>query len=128
MRFDRKDPPRTFIVGNSNSITISDCGTVLLAADEQVTFVTENGGEYDVTRKEWGFYATPSLDGRLAGFGLRGVLIQNRNTKRYFVLLVERGREAAFEAYLAAENLRIVHWLDSQEACSALDHKVVAAT
>ena len=127
MRFDHKDPPRRFVVGNSGAITMSDCGTVALAPDEQVTFVTEAGAEYDVTRKDWGFYATPSLDGRLAGFGLRGVLIQNRDTKRYFVLLVERGREAAFEAYLAAENLRIAHWLDSQEACAALDRDVAAA-
>ena len=49
MRFDRKDPPRTFIVGNSNSITISDCGTVLLAADEQVTF-------FSIHRFGRGFY------------------------------------------------------------------------
>jgi len=124
MHFDRKDPPREFIVGNCNSITIRDCGTILLAANEQVTFVTENGAEYDVARKDWGFYATPSLDGRLAGFGLRGVLIQNRDPKRYFVLLVERGREDVFEAYLAAENLRIVHWLDSQEACASIDREV----
>src|SRR5262245_19692095 len=125
MRFDRKEPPRKFIVGKCNSIVISDCGAMSLAADEQVTFVTDNGGEYDVTRKEWGFYATPSLDGRLAGFGLRGVLIQNRDTRRYFVLLVERGREAAFETYLAAENLRIVHWLDSQEACALIAERSV---
>jgi hypothetical protein len=124
MRFGRKDPPRKFVVGNSHSITMSDCGTIALAPDEQVTFVTESGAEYDVARKDWGFYATPSLDGRLAGFGLRGVLIQNRDTERYFVLLVERGCEVRFEAYLAAENLRIVHWLDSQEACATIDRDI----
>jgi hypothetical protein len=122
MRFEHKDPPRIFIVGNN--IPIKDCGIVALQADEQVTFVTESGAEYDIARKDWGFYATPSLNGRLEQFGLRGVLIQNRLTKRYFVLLVERGREPSFEAYLAAENLRIVHWLDSAEACAALDAKV----
>jgi hypothetical protein len=124
MRFDAKDPPRTFIVGNAEKFEMKDCGTLRLAADEQVTFVTESGAEYDVARKDWGFYATPSLNGRLEGFGLRTVLIQNRGTKRYFVLLVERGRETAFERYLEVENLRIVHWLDSSEACAALDAKI----
>ncbi len=124
MRFDAKEPPRVFVVGNASPIEMKDCGTLRLAADEQVTLVTEGGAEFDVARKDWGFYATPSLNGRLEGFGLRAVLIQNRGTKRYFVLLVERGCEASFERYLDVENLRIVHWLDSSEACAALDAKV----
>jgi hypothetical protein len=126
MRFEAKDPPRGFIVGNAGPIEMRDCGTLRLEADEQVTLVTESGAEFDVARKEWGFYATPSLNGRLEGFGLRAVLIQNRATQRYFVLLVERGREASFELYLAVENLRIVHWLDTSAACAALDAKVSA--
>jgi hypothetical protein len=124
VRFDAKEPARAFMVGNAEKFEMKDCGTLRLAPDEQVTFVTEGGAEYDVARKDWGFYATPSLNGRLEGFGLRAVLIQNRGTKRYFVLLVEKGREAAFERYLDVENLRIVHWLDSNEACAALDQKV----
>ena len=119
MRFDRKDPPRTFVVGHN--IKISDCGTVALKPDEQVTFVTEAGAEYDVVRKDWGFYATPSLNGRLLQFGLRAVLIQNRVTGRYFVLLVERSKEAEFRAYLATEKLRVVHWLDCDEGLRAVD-------
>jgi len=126
MRFNVKDPPRRFTVGNAGPIEMKDCGTLHLAADEQVTLVTESGAEYDVARKDWGFYATPSLNGRLEGFGLRAVLIQNRGTMRYFILLVERGREDAFERYLDVENLRIVHWLDSSGACAALDTKLSA--
>jgi hypothetical protein len=125
MRFDAKEPPRVFVVGNAGPIEMKDCGTLRLAADEQVTLVTESGAEFDVARKDWGFYATPSVNGRLQAFGLRAVLIQNRGTKRYFVLLVERGREVSFERYLDVENLRIVHWLDSSEACAALDAKVL---
>jgi hypothetical protein len=123
MRFDRKDPPRVYHVGKN--IPIMDCGTLALAANEQVTLVTESGAEYDVTRKDWGFYATPSLNGRLEQFGLRCVLIQNFVSKRYFVVLVERGHEDSFEAYLTNEgNLRIVHWLDTSEACALVDTKV----
>ena len=55
----------------------SDCGRIALAPDEQVTFTTEAGGEYDVTRKSWGFYATPSINGRLKTFGLRAALVRN---------------------------------------------------
>jgi hypothetical protein len=120
MKFKAKNPPRRFAVGNRVKFDMSDCGTVQLMADEQVTFTTEAGGEYDVARKIWGFYATPSLNGRLAQFGLRGVLARNRGTGRYFVLLVERGHEASFDSYCEHQNLAVVTWLDSTEALDAL--------
>lgn len=121
MKFHPKDPPRKFPVGNSIIFDMSDCGSVELAADEQVTFMTEAGAEYDVSRKDWGFYATPSLNGRLEGFGLRGVLIKNTLTGRYFIFLVERGREPAFDAYCEQESLAIVSWLDTTAALAELE-------
>jgi hypothetical protein len=120
MKFEPKNPPREFEVGYDVKGIIRDCGSMRLAADEQITFLTEDGGEYDLTRKEWGFYATPSLNGRLAGFNLRAVLVKNR-VDRYFVLLVERGKEEAFERYVRQEPLKIVTWLDSAEALQALE-------
>lgn len=124
MKFAPKNPPRRFPVGNAVKFDMKDCGTVALEPDEQLTFVTESGAEYDVARKDWGFYATPSLNGRLEQFGLRGVLIKNRGTGRYFVLLVENGREAAFDAYCAQENLAVIAWLDSTTALDALARKL----
>jgi hypothetical protein len=124
VKFEPKDPPRSFAVGNAVKFEMKDCGTVRLAPDEQVTFVTESGAEYDVARKDWGFYATPSLNGRLEQFGLRGVLIRNRGTGRYFVLLVERGREAGFDAYCAQENLAVIAWLDGTAALDELARRL----
>ncbi|WP_096701982.1 hypothetical protein [Magnetospirillum sp. 15-1] len=124
MKFSPKDPPRTFPVGNSVIFDMKDCGTLALAPDEQVTLVTESGGEYDVARKDWGFYATPSLNGRLEQFGLRAVLIVNRGTGRYFLLLVEAGKEELFDAYCRQENLAVVAWLDNTAACGAVRAKL----
>jgi hypothetical protein len=120
MKFEPKNPPREFEVGYDVKGVIRDCGSMRLAADEQITFLTEDGGEYDLTRKEWGFYATPSLNGRLAGFNLRAVLVKNR-VDRFFVLLVERGKEEAFDRYVRQEPLKIITWLDSLEALQALE-------
>lgn len=120
MKFAAKSPPRLFQVGNAVKFDMRDCGTLALEPDEQVTFTTERGGEYDVARKDWGFYATPSLNGRLEQFGLRGVLIRNTITGRYFVLLIERGCEDSFDAYVAQESLEIVAWLDSTAALDRL--------
>lgn len=104
-------PPRRYRVGKHNQVEIADCARIDLAADEQVTFRTAAGAEYDVTRKDWGFYATPSLNGRLSDFGLRGVLVRNTQG-RMFVLLVERTHETSFQRYVEEEQLRIVAWLD----------------
>lgn len=125
MKFDAKIPPRSFIVGNDVRFEMKDCGSLTLAPDEQVTFMTESGAEYDVARKNWGFYATPSLNGRLTAFGLRGVLIRNSITGRYFVLLVEKGREPDFEAYLQQERCEIVTWLDSSETLDGLRQAIL---
>ena len=120
MKFDPKTPPRRFTVGNSVKFDMLDCGSMHLEPDEQITFKTLSGAEYDVAAKDWGFYATPSLNGRLEQFGLRGVLIRNRDTGRYFVLLVERGRESQFDAYCVQENLAVIAWLDSTDALDQL--------
>jgi hypothetical protein len=120
MKFHENQPPREFEVGFGETIQMRDCGRLELEPDEQVTLTTESGAEYDVARKSWGFYATPSLNGRLADFGLRGVLVRNR-LERYFVLLVEQGHEADFERYLEIEALVIVHWLDTSEHLGKLE-------
>jgi hypothetical protein len=124
MKFEAKTPPRRFTVGNSVKFDMLDCGEVRLQPDEQVTFRTATGAEYDVAAKGWGFYATPSLNGRLEQFGLRGVLIRNRDTSRYFMLLVESGKEVLFDTYCNQENLAVVAWLDSTEACESLRERL----
>jgi hypothetical protein len=122
MKFDEKRPPRVFQVGNVEKFPMRDCGTLRLEPNEQVTLLTEAGAEYDVARKDWGFYATPSLNGRLASFGLRGVLVRNPSG-RYFMLLVEKGKQAEFDAYVKSERLAIVCWMDSDESLRALERK-----
>lgn len=111
MKIEKNRPPREFQVGVSGDITFKDCGSIILESDEQRTFKTNKNAEYDVCRKSWGFYATPSLNKRLKGFGLKGVLVRNRNY-RYYVMLVEENSENEFNRYLKAEQLKLVCRLD----------------
>jgi len=124
MKLTVKDPPRSFTVGKGEGIKIKDCAHIVLEADEQVTFVTESGREFDVARKDWGFYATPSLNGRLQKFGLRAVLVKHATTKRFYLLLVEAGKEKGFEDYIQTEGSKIVCWMDSEEALEKLEKKL----
>ena len=105
------NPPRTFRPAGRRTVVLKDCARIVLEPDEQVTFHTPSGAQYDVARKDWGYYATPSLNGRLPQLGLRPVLVSSAQGK-YYIMLVEQDREEDFERYLEAECLRVVTWLD----------------
>jgi hypothetical protein len=94
-----------------------------LSPDEQVTFLTESANEYDLARKSWGFYATPSLNGRLKKFNLRAVLVKNR-LNQFFIMLVEQGKEADFHAYVEGEPLQIIYWMDTTEKLQYLEDRL----
>lgn len=106
-------PPRRFPVGRSQT-EMSDCGEIHLADDELVTFVTASGKRYDVTAKDWGFYATPSVNGRLRDEGFRTALVRN-SAGRHYVMLVEADRLNDFHAYLARDDQHVVEWLDERQ-------------
>lgn len=117
------DPPRVFVVGGDRPVQLKDCGRIELEADEQVTFVTESGAEYDVVRKAWGFYATPSLNRRLPSFGLLASLVKSRDGRCY-IFLLERGKDAEFERYMESEGHRVICWLDSDAALERVETKL----
>lgn len=120
MKIAIKDPPREYVVGKAKPIRIRDCGNIALDPDEQVTFTTPAGAEYDVARKSWGFYATPSTNGRLQQFRLRAALVKNA-AGRFYVMLVEGGHELEFETYLRDEANHVVAWLDDEQTLSRIE-------
>ncbi|MBM3836654.1 MAG: hypothetical protein FJ398_01620 [Verrucomicrobia bacterium] len=110
MKIDRKEPPRRYQVGR---VQISDCATIRLEPDEQVTFVTSSGKEHDFTAKSWGFYATPSVNARLVKQGFKTALVNNPQDKM-FVVIVDPERMDEFEAYLRQEQGQVIEWLDQR--------------
>jgi hypothetical protein len=115
MKFKAKEPPRKFqVTGAGITLSLSDCGSIELNPDEQVTFLTDTKAEYDVTRKSWGFYATPSINGRLKSFGLRGALVVSKFGK-IFLMLVESGKEDHFFGYVQSDHQQFLCWLDDDE-------------
>lgn len=127
MRIEHVEPPREFEVGFRGAV-LSHVANLELAADEVVTLVTPSGTELDVTRKEWGYYATSSLNGRLRDHGLRAALAvgmprEGQDAERMYLLLVEEGQEEVFEAYLEAEGMRVAAWLDDDAAVANFARK-----
>lgn len=111
MRLAEKSPPRVF--EPAPGIAISDCGDLELQADEQVTMVTATGKRMDVAAKDFGFYATPSVNGRLKNEGFKTALVRNERGQVY-VMVVDQERMGAFDAYCTAEKQTVLEWLDER--------------
>lgn len=111
MNLDKRDIPRTFIVGVKDNIEIKDMGNISLLPDEQVTFVTDSGTKYDFVRKEWGYYATPSINVRLLNEGFKTALVKN-SQGRLYIMVVELNKLNLFKSYCKSECQKILYWLD----------------
>jgi hypothetical protein len=120
MKFAELKPPRSFPVGMRKGQFLYDCGKIYLNDDEQITFMS-GSKEYDVVKKNWGFYATPSLNGRLCHFGFMSCIAKNLKTERIFALLVEEGKTAEFEDYLEKESMAVVAWLHEGDVQKIID-------
>ena len=110
MKFKSNNPPRIFKVGKDKKISISDMGDIHLEPDEQVTFVTDDGDRHDFCRKNWGFYATPSINSRLKNENFITALVVNKNNNLY-VMVVEKSKIKEFRKYLKYDDLTVISWL-----------------
>ena len=118
MNIQHNNPPREFPVNLQEGIVLKDCAHIELAPDEQVTFVKATGSEYDVAAKAWGYYATPSINGRLRRFNLRTTLVYGKGL--LYVMLVDKNCEEEFHDYLSAEKLELLCWLDEDDTIKAV--------
>jgi len=111
MMYASKSPAREFSVG-IRSIVVSHVADIELGADEMITFTGPDAHEYDVVKKSWGYYATPSIDKRLPAYGLRAGLMRNIDTRHCFVVLVRDNALDDWQSYMADERQELVGWLD----------------
>ncbi len=111
MNIKLKKYPRKFLVGSKKTLYIKDMGRIYLAPNEQLTFITENKKKYDFCRKNWGFYATPSINSRLKKEGFKTVLTKNP-INRIFVMIIEKENMLKFKKYCKDHKLKILFWLD----------------
>lgn len=111
MKLLAKEPPRDFTP--APGVTIRDCGDLQLAADEQVTMISPAGHRMDVAAKSFGFYATPSVNGRLKNEGFKTALVRNPQGQVY-VMVVDSDRLDVFQTYCETETQTVLEWLDER--------------
>lgn len=113
MKVKLKKTPRTFSVGKHGEILIKDWGKIYISDDEMISFVNPEGKEYDIVAKDWGFYATPSINGRLLDEGFKTALVKNSFNK-FYIMLVDPNKMEDFDKYLETDNQKLVEWLDER--------------
>ena len=109
MKIKIRNKPRSF---NFNDILIKDYGKIKLDKNEMVSFVTKSGKEYDFTSKDWGFYVTPSINGRLKKEGFKIAMVINK-LRNIYIMAVEKEKKKTilFKQYCTKEGIKILKWL-----------------
>lgn len=113
MKMDFSEHPRLFRVGINKQTEIHDFGKLFLESNEMITFVNESKKKYDFVSKDWGYYATPSINGRLKNEGFRTALVKN-DQGRFYIMVVDTLRLESFYSYLEEDNQKIIEWLDER--------------
>lgn len=100
--------PRLFKV---NNVEVKDFGKIKLATNEMVSFVTKSKKEYDFTAQDWGFYVTPSINGRLKKEGFKIALVKNKSGKIY-IMAVEKEKIKIFNKFCTNQKKKILKWFN----------------
>lgn len=101
------------ILLENNKINLFKKANIFLKDNEFITFIEKKKNkkkEYDVVKKSWGYYATPSINKRLKFYDYLAVIIKNLSGK-YFVCIVNEGKKRDFYKYLKNDKQKIVLWL-----------------
>ena len=111
---------REYEVGIKSKTIIKDVGKINLDSDEQITFVDSSENEYDLAKKNWGYYATPSINKRLKKFNYKTALVKNNQTDLFYVMIVCNNKIKEFNKYISADSMEIVCWLDENKSLSKI--------
>ena len=69
---------------------------------------------YDVGKKNWGYYATPSINQRLEDNNFKTALVRN-SQDRIYIMLVEKENIKKFKKYCKDEKLIVIIWLNDKK-------------
>lgn len=107
MRINRKK--RKFSVGLKKQITINHKANIFLKDDEMITFVTKKKSQYDITKKNWGYYISQSINKRVKDEGFKIAMVTNIFGRKY-LMAVEKSNTNLFKKYCSEEKFK-VKWL-----------------
>ena len=105
-KFNRKFKP-----SKNSSFFITEKAKIFLENNEQITMVDKFKNEYDVVKKNWGYYATPSINKRLIKNNYHTYLVKNKINNTIFLHLVNKKKKKQFYNYLKKHKIKILKWI-----------------
>lgn len=111
MKLNLNKQKRVFAVGKKQDILIEDLGGIKLNNNELLSLTCSGDARHEVVAKNWGFYATQSVNKRLREYRVKTALAKN-NDNTVYVLLVSEDKLEQFEQYCVSEGLEVIFWLD----------------
>jgi hypothetical protein len=106
MKIKKKN--RKYCVGSTK---IRDVANIVLKNNEQITLMENNKDfQYDICKKDWGYYALPSLNWRLKKFNLKTYIVNDCKNNKLFIHLVKKSKLKKHEKYLKSQNMKIIDW------------------
>ncbi len=99
---------RKFTVGKNNDIKITHKADIVLKDNEMVSFFTKNKKQYDITKKDWGFYLSQSIHHRVLNEGFKIAIVKNKIQRKY-LMAVDIKKINNFKKYCEKEKL-LLRW------------------
>ena len=97
---------RSWTVGSDRDIIITEKLKIQLNDDEQVSFIgNKNNTNYEICKKNWGYYISPSLNKRLKNYGFRVYITKNKKGQNY-LMAVKFKMVKEFKLYCKKEKLK----------------------
>ena len=96
----------SWTVGNKKNIVITEKLKIKLNDNEQVSFVgKKNKLNYEICKKNWGYYISPSINKRLKDYGYTVYIAKNKDGNIY-LLAVDLKKINKFIVYCKKEKLK----------------------
>ena len=108
MQIKKIIPKRKYTCGKN--VHLEHVADIVLGDNEVVTFKQDNNKEYDIVRKEWGYYATPSINKRLKRNGYKAAFMENKYGDN-FIVIVEVNKIRLWENYNKEEEQTFIKWI-----------------
>ena len=95
-----------------DKITLTKTSEIQLLNNEFVTFKDRNK-EYDFSKKNWGYYISPSINNRLKKNSYEVFIIKNK-LERFFLCSVKKTEKKTFSNYLKRTNQKVICTLNDK--------------
>ena len=102
---------RKFRPSKKSGVIITEKAKIYLKHNEQITLIDNNKNQYDIVKKSWGYYSTPSINKRLKNNNHIVCIVKNIENKTFFLFSVNIKKKIEFNKYLNKNKIKVIKWL-----------------